>query len=90
VLRDHIRGLASPERFGASARIGAGRNGRDMEKRKFAIGQCVTVVPSRTNRSPTDNFDIVRFLPIESGGPQYRIKSRRDGHERVMMESELQ
>jgi hypothetical protein len=60
-----------------------------MEKRKFAAGQTVTMTPSRAHRAPTDTFEIVRLLPAERGSPQYRIKSLRDGHERVVIESDL-
>jgi hypothetical protein len=31
----------------------------------------------------------VRLLPFERGSPQYRIKSLRDGHERVVIESDI-
>lgn len=60
-----------------------------MEKRKFATGQNVTMIPSRTYRAPADTFKIIRFLPAERGNLQYRIKSLRDGHERVVTESDI-
>jgi hypothetical protein len=60
-----------------------------MEKRRFAAGQDVTMVPNRAHRTPTDRFQIIRLLPAEGGNPQYRIKSLRDGHERVVVESDL-
>jgi len=60
-----------------------------MERRKFAAGQSVTLLPSSTHRAPTDTFKIVRLLPAEQGHPQYRIQSVRDGHERVVFESEI-
>lgn len=44
---------------------------------------------SAFQRAPTDTFEIVRLLPSEHGNPQYRIKSLRDGHERVVTESDL-
>lgn len=37
-----------------------------------------------------EQFRIVRLLPVEHGIRQYRIKSVKDGHERVVMESELE
>jgi hypothetical protein len=60
-----------------------------MEKPKFSAGQNVTMMPSRVHRAPTDQFKIVRMLPTERGNLQYRIKSQRDGHERVVTESDL-
>ena len=60
-----------------------------MEKRKFAAGESVVMTPSRVHRAPPDTFEIVRLLPPERGNPQYRIKSLRDGHERVVMESDI-
>jgi hypothetical protein len=60
-----------------------------MEKRKFSAGQNVTMIPSRTYRAPPDIFKVMRLLPAEAGNPQYRIKSLRDGHERVVTESDI-
>ena len=44
---------------------------------------------SKLRRASSDTFEIVRLLPPEGGNPQYRIKSLRDGHERVVTESEI-
>jgi len=60
-----------------------------MEQRKFAAGQSVTMTLSNLRRTSADTFEIVRLLPPEGGNPQYRIKSLRDGHERVVTESEI-
>jgi hypothetical protein len=60
-----------------------------MQSRKFAVGQHVILKQSAFHRTPTDPFEIVRLLPFERGSPQYRIKSRRDGHERVVTESDI-
>jgi hypothetical protein len=60
-----------------------------MQSRKFAVGQNVTMKQSAFHRAPTDTFEIVRLLPSEHGNPQYRIKSLRDGHERVVTENDL-
>jgi hypothetical protein len=60
-----------------------------MEERKFARGQNVVMRQSAFHRTPADTFEIVRLLPAERGNPQYRIKSLRDGHERVVTESDL-
>jgi hypothetical protein len=60
-----------------------------MQKRRFAAGQSVVMKQNRLRAAPTDTFEIVRPLPPEQGSPQYRIKSLRDGHERVVVESDL-
>ena len=61
----------------------------NRQPRKFSIGQNVTLKQSAFQRAPADTFEIVRLLPIERGSPQYRIKSLRDGHERVVTESDI-
>jgi hypothetical protein len=60
-----------------------------VQSRKFTIGQNVVMKQSASHRAPTDTFEIVHLLPAERGNPQYRIKSLRDGHERVVVESDL-
>ena len=61
-----------------------------MNDRKYKSGQTVTMMPNRARRTPTDRFEIVRLMPAERGeGYQYRIRSILNGHERVVLESEL-
>jgi hypothetical protein len=62
---------------------------RGTQSRKFSVGQNVTLKQSAFQRLPGGTFEIVRLLPIERGSPQYRIKSLRDGHERVVAESDI-
>ena len=64
-------------------------SGRDVQSHKFAIGQNVVMKQRSVHQTPTDTFAIVRLLPAENGNPQYRIRSLRDGHERVAVESQL-
>jgi len=61
----------------------------NMQSRKFAVGQNVILKQNAFHRAPADTFEIVRLLPFERGSPQYRIKSLRDGHERVVTESDI-
>jgi hypothetical protein len=56
---------------------------------KFKPGQSVEIVASDLRLTPLGVFTIVRALPSERGIRQYRIKSRTDGHERVVMEADL-
>jgi hypothetical protein len=60
-----------------------------MELHKFKLGQSVEFVPSDLRLKPLGVFKIVRVLPRERGIQQYRVKSVKDGHERVVMEAEL-
>jgi hypothetical protein len=60
-----------------------------VQSRKFTIGQNVVMKQSASHRAPTDTFEIMPLLPAERGNPQYRIKSLTDGHERVVVESDL-
>ncbi len=56
---------------------------------KFKAGQNVMLVPGGYDSKRQTHFQIVRPLPAERGILQYRIKSILDGHERVVVESEL-
>ena len=58
-----------------------------MQLHKFKVNQSVELV-ARDLKS-RGRFAIVRLLPTEHGVLQYRIKSLVDGHERVVIESEL-
>jgi hypothetical protein len=60
-----------------------------MASHKYVVGRMVKFVPSELRLSPLGQFEIVRALPIEHGIAQYRIKSLKDGHQRVVMESDL-
>jgi hypothetical protein len=60
-----------------------------MPSHKFAAGRKVEFTPSGARLSPLGQFEIVRAMPIEHGILQYRIKSLKDGHLRVAMESDL-
>ncbi len=59
-----------------------------MAAHKFKAGQQVIVAPNRYGIR-RETFEVVRVLPEEHGVFQYRIKSTADGHERVVLETEL-
>jgi hypothetical protein len=59
------------------------------ERHKFELGQSVEFTVSDLRPKPLGSFKIVRVLPSERGIQQYRVKSAMDGHERVVMESDL-
>jgi hypothetical protein len=60
-----------------------------MSGHKFKAKQLVDFVAWDFRLTPLGQFEIVRVLPVEWGVCQYRIKSIKDGHERVVLESEL-
>ena len=60
-----------------------------MASHKYEAGRIVQFVPNELRLSPLGQFEIVWVLPIEHGVAQYRIKSLKDGHQRVAMESDL-
>jgi len=64
-------------------------SGGEVQSHKFSIGQNVVMKQNAVHRAPTDTFEIVRLLPAERDNPQYRIRSLRDGHERMVVESDL-
>ena len=58
---------------------------------KFHSGQTVRLSRTPSYRSAADGeYKIVRPLPDGGGELQYRIKSVREPHERVVKESELE
>ena len=55
---------------------------------KFKVGQRVTL-HSKRHGAFAEQFEVVRLLPSSDRDFQHRIRSTRDGHERVVLESEL-
>ena len=62
-----------------------------MSSHRYAVGQTVHLRPTRYDRAatPEGSYRITRLMPEEQGDHQYRIKSVRDAHERVVKESQL-
>lgn len=64
-----------------------------MEQYKYRVGQ--TVRFAKASRSsglggtPAGNFRVVGLLPEYLGNNQYRLQSISDGHQRVVVESEI-
>jgi hypothetical protein len=57
----------------------------------FQSGQTVRLVRTLSLRVAAEGeFKIVRALPNDGGEMQYRIKSAREPHDRVVKESDLQ
>jgi hypothetical protein len=61
-----------------------------MAAHKFNSGQNVRFSPARyEDGSARGLYTIVRLLPEEGSTPQYRIKAKTDGRERVAREDQL-
>lgn len=61
-----------------------------MAQHKYAVGQSVRFTPDRyVDASARGSYTIVKTLPDAGGIPQYRVKARIDGHERMVREDQL-
>ena len=61
-----------------------------MPHHSFAVGQRLEFDPGKfdgTNARGT--YTVVRLLPNDGSDREYRVRSARDGHERVVRESQL-
>jgi len=57
----------------------------------FRAGQSVRLARSYFNRdAPDGTYKVLRQLPFSEGDFQYRIKSAREQHERVVKEQDLE
>jgi len=75
--------------FSSEQQLLSHEEGKAMAVHKFKAGQQVIVAPHRPSGVTGGTFKIVRLLPEERGVWQYRVKSVADGHERVVLESDL-
>ena len=61
-----------------------------MLRHSFSVGQSVELVPGRLDGNvPRGTYIVLRLLPNDAPDREYRVKNARDGHERVMRESQL-
>jgi hypothetical protein len=61
-----------------------------MRRHKFAVGQVVDFLPGPADGNiPRGKYTVQRLLPSETKDLQYRVKHAPDGHERVVLESQL-
>ncbi len=56
---------------------------------RFRLGQTVRLVRSTLRTAADGEFEVIRPLPDDGGETQYRIKSAREPHDRVVKESDL-
>lgn len=60
-----------------------------MNGHRFKVGQMVELLPTTLRSAAPGAYEIVRLIPIESGAPQYCLKSRDEKHERIVTEHDL-
>jgi len=60
-----------------------------MSAHRFRVGQMVELLPTTLRAAAPGAYEIVRLIPIESGPPQYCLKSREERHERIVPEYDL-
>lgn len=57
---------------------------------RYSVGQKVELVPRRWDGNlPRGVYTVVRLLPGPDHDREYRVKNQQDGHERVVLESQL-
>jgi hypothetical protein len=64
-------------------------NVRNLEH-KFRVGQSVQFSPGRgVDHRSKGQYTIVLLRPLDGDAPQYRVRNKVDGHERIVGENEL-
>jgi len=57
---------------------------------KFDVGQAVQFSPGRgVDHRSKGQYTIVLLRPLDGNAPQYRIRNKVDGHERIVCENEI-
>jgi hypothetical protein len=59
-----------------------------MSQHKFGLGHSV-ILNQRSPGAALGEYEVVRLLPPEGAELLYRIKSKREAHERVAREDQL-
>jgi len=73
-----------------SARRNTPRHHFDVgEKVRFSAGRSPLTRKQPVSTASMVTFEVVRQLPNEGNGFQYRIKNKADGHERIVVEGEI-
>ena len=61
-----------------------------MPLHSFAVGQMLEFDPGKFDGTAArGTYAVVRLLPNDGSDREYRVRSARDGHERVVRESQL-
>jgi hypothetical protein len=61
-----------------------------MQPHGYSVGQSVELTPGRYDGTvPSGTYTVLRLLPNDAPDREYRVRNLRDGHERVVRESQL-
>lgn len=60
-----------------------------MTNHKYKIGQMVGYIGQGPIRAARGEYTVTARLPADDRGPQYRIKSKLEPHERLVTEDDL-
>jgi hypothetical protein len=61
-----------------------------MPLHSFAVGQTIEFDPGKFGETAARGiYTVVRPLPNDGSDREYRVRNARDGHERVVRESQL-
>ncbi len=58
---------------------------------RYGVGQKIEFLPGKLDgAAPGGTYTVVRCMPNDGKDREYRVKNARDGHERVVRESQIQ
>ncbi len=61
-----------------------------MQPHSFSVGQSLELLAGRYDGNvPRGAYTVLRLLPNDGRDREYRVRNQRDGHERVVRESQL-
>jgi uncharacterized protein YjbK len=60
-----------------------------MPDHKFQVGETVFLESSRNRNIPGGEYVITKKLPERNGGFEYRVKSSKEPHQRIVREDQL-
>jgi hypothetical protein len=90
IVADGFRSHSSPDRVEAGGSEGEAREaGLNELAHRYRPGDRVIFHSPATLPQFDGPYLVERLLPVSDAGPQYQIKSIRDGHERAASEREL-
>jgi hypothetical protein len=65
------------------------RGADDLDGHKFRVGDVVEARASLFKATPPGPYEVMRLLPPTGMSNQYRLKSLKNGHERIVREDDI-
>jgi hypothetical protein len=81
--RSHVRA----HRLRGGPRVAHGAD--DKDGHKFRVGDVVEARASLFQPTPPGPYEVIRLLPPTGMCNQYRLKSLKNGHERIVREDDI-